>query len=104
MPAPERGPEYGSQVWRRIEAKLPARRAWWTWAGGAPPLRYALACAAMVALLAGAFLAGRFYPRRPAPSLVAADANAPERILLVAVGDYLERSQMVLIELANANT
>ena len=32
-----------------------------------------------------------------------ADTQAGERILLVAVGDYLERSQMVLIELANAN-
>jgi hypothetical protein len=32
-----------------------------------------------------------------------ADPQAGERILLVAVGDYLERSQMVLVELANAN-
>ena len=32
-----------------------------------------------------------------------ADPAAHEKILLVAVGDYLERSQMVLIELANAN-
>jgi hypothetical protein len=34
--------------------------------------------------------------------LAANDAQAHERVLLVAVGDYLERSQMVLIELANA--
>ena len=32
------------------------------------------------------------------------DSQVRERVLLVAVGDYLERSQMVLIELANANS
>src|SRR5712671_8199738 len=65
MPAPERGPEYGAQVWQRIEAKLPARRRWWMWTAGAPALRYALSGAAMVALLTVAFVAGRFYPRPP---------------------------------------
>ena len=35
--------------------------------------------------------------------MAAADPQAGERVLLVAVGDYLERSQMVLIELSNAN-
>jgi hypothetical protein len=32
-----------------------------------------------------------------------ADLQTRESVLLVAVGDYLDRSQMVLIELANAN-
>ena len=36
-------------------------------------------------------------------AMASADPQAGERILLVAVGDYLERSQMVLVELANAN-
>jgi hypothetical protein len=35
--------------------------------------------------------------------MAAADSQAGERVLLVAVGDYLERSQMVLIELSNAS-
>ena len=103
MPSPERGPEYGAQVWQRIESKLPVRRGWWRWDGGAPALRYAMAGAAMVGLLTVAFVAGRFYPRPPAVSPVAGDAQISERILRVAVGDYLDRSQMVLIELANAN-
>jgi len=101
MPAPERGPEYGVQVWRRIEGKLRARRLWWRWAGGPPVLRYALACAGMVALLTVAYQAGRFDPRPPAPLPVADDGQTSERVLRVAVGDYLDRSQMVLIELAN---
>jgi hypothetical protein len=102
MPAPARGPEYGAQMWRRIEAKVAGRRGWWMWEGP-PALRYAFASAAMAALLAVAFLAGRGYPTRPVVSLVAVDAQGPERILRVAMGDYLDRSQMVLIELANAN-
>jgi hypothetical protein len=58
---------------------------------------------AFAALLVVAFLAGRFYPQARKPAQMAADPQAGERILLVAVGDYLERSQMVLIELANAS-
>jgi hypothetical protein len=103
MPMPERGLDYGAQVWRRVEAKLPARRGWWMLAGS-QALRYGWACAAMAVLLAAAFLAGRFYPHRPAPTQMARDEQVPERVLLVAVGDYLERSQIVLIELANAGS
>ena len=105
IPAPERGPEYGAEVWRRIEPRLPARRRWWMWvfAAPSPALRYAFAGAAMVVFLALAFLAGRSYPPRLATPPIVADAQNLERILLVAVGDYLDRSQMVLIELANAN-
>lgn len=104
IPAPERGDGYSAEVWRRIEAKLPARRGWRVWLGGGPPLRWALACGAMVALLAVAFLAGRFYPAHPDAPQVAGSAQVRERVLLVAVGDYLDRSQMVLVELANANS
>jgi hypothetical protein len=104
LPVPEPGAEYGERVWKRIEQHLPARRgARWVWAPA--PWRWAAAGAAFAALLVAAFLAGRFYPHPRQPvQLAAADTQAGERILLVAVGDYLERSQMVLIELANANS
>jgi hypothetical protein len=55
-------------------------------------------------MLVAAFLAGRFYPNRPAVQQVAGDPQVRERVLLVAVGDYLDRSQMVLVELANASS
>ena len=99
VPVPERGPEYGAQVWRRIEGKLPAPR-WWR----LPPLRWAFAVASVAALVVAAFLAGRSYPNRPAPPQIAGDPQAREQVLLVAVGDYLDRSQMVLVELANASS
>ena len=108
MPAPELSAEYGAQVWRRIEGQLrrrPARRRAWGLLPG--PWRWAVAGAAFAGLMVTAFVAGRFYPqagRSGGPAqIAAADAQTGERILLVAVGDYLERSQMVLIELANAS-
>ena len=102
MPIPERGGDYGAQVWQRLEGKLPARRWRWIWSSG-PTLRWASAAMAMVALLVAAFVAGRSYPNRPEAPVVATDAQVRERVLLVAVGDYLDRSQMVLVELANTN-
>ncbi len=97
---PELSPEYAAQVWQRIERHVPARRRWWL---ARPLWRGLTSGAAFAALLVAAFTAGRFYQSPPAPAVAKADPAAHEKILLVAVGDYLERSQMVLIELANAN-
>jgi hypothetical protein len=102
-PVPERAPEYGSEVWRRIEKRIapkldprPKRSFlhWWIWAP------------AMAVLVIGAFMAGRLSDRAqraggPAIAVVS-NQQIRERILLVAVGDHLERSQMVLAELSNA--
>ena len=93
-PVPERGAEYGNVVWQRIEKRLGRRKRrrfsqWWIWAP------------AMAALLVSAFLAGRLTHKPSAPEL-AKNQQIRERILLVAVGDHLERSQMVLAELSNA--
>ena len=75
---------------------------------------WALATAALVVL---AFLTGRVVEQRHGrgasqqatapvaqPANVTASAQVRERVLLLAVGDHLERSQMVLVELANAQT
>ncbi len=105
LPLPARGEEYGSEVWRRIEGRLPSRRRWWSW-NSQGSWRWAGAAAALASLVVVAFLAGRMYPgARPkaVPAQTAAvDKQAGERVLLVAVGDLLERSQMVLIELNHA--
>ncbi len=102
LSVPERSPEYGAEVWRRIEHHLPARRRLVL----SPSWRWAAAAVALASLLLLAFLAGRFYPRPGrAPAMAsAADPQLREGVLLVAVGDYLERSQTVLIELANASS
>ncbi len=93
-PVPERGAEYGNAVWQKIEKRIGARKRrsfgqWWIWAP------------AMAALLVTAFLAGRL-THQPAAPEIAKNQQIRERILMVAVGDHLERSQMVLAELSNA--
>jgi len=102
MPVPEQAEDYGVRVWRRIEGRLPVRRGDWL-----PifPWRWVVAGAAVAGLLIAAFLAGRFYqqPRQPEIAAGKPDQQAKERVLLTAVDDCLERSQMVLTELANAN-
>lgn len=94
-PVPDRGPEYGSAVWQRIHKRVGGKRShklgwfpWWKWAPAA------------TALLLLAFFAGRVSRRPETPTL--ASGQVRERILLVAVGDHLERSQMVLAEISNA--
>jgi hypothetical protein len=108
LPVPERGPEYGAEVWRCVAPAISARRKWFGWLP-VPSFewRWAAGAAAMAGLLAAAFYTGRHYPQsvpfHPAAVKAAADPQVGERVLLVAVGNYLERSQMVLIELANAD-
>ena len=94
MPVPERGPAYGDAVWHRIEKQVGKRWTfrWHRWAIWAP---------AMAGLLVAAFLAGRL-SQKPVTSTTATNNQVRERILVVAVGDHLERSQMVLAELSNA--
>jgi hypothetical protein len=82
------------RVWQRLAPRLQAARRGLTWR------RRVLAPLAAAAALLLAFLLGRHWG--PAPAAPAIEARASERILLVAVGDHLERSQMLLIELANA--
>ena len=106
---PERGADYGAQVWARLQPRLaeprvvsieesPARAA----ARPRPRWRQAWAPLAVAASLVLAFLLGRHWPQAVAPPAVSAAAR--ERILLVAVGDHLERSEMLLVELVNART
>jgi hypothetical protein len=102
IPMPELPSDYGAWVWQRIEGRIPAGRGGWrVWMGS---WRFAAAAAGCAALMTAAFFAGRFYPQsRAGRNLAAADAQTSERVLRSAVGDYLERSQMVLSELANAD-
>ena len=94
---PELPDSYGRDVWRRVSGALPQKTSR-TWPAFFAPRR--LAFAGILALvLVATFLAGRFWRvEQPAPL----SAGVRERILIVALGEHLERSQSVLIELANA--
>ncbi|HXM42216.1 MAG TPA: hypothetical protein VN924_13260 [Bryobacteraceae bacterium] len=97
-PVPERDANYGAQVWNRLQPSLRWDRrrglSWW------PAPRWA-AAALVATLIVAAFLAGRYYPKSQ-PAQTANAGQVRERILLVAVGDHLERSQTVLLEVVNA--
>jgi hypothetical protein len=100
LPVPERGEEYGAQVWRQLRPRLEEPQGW-NWADLFRPRRLVWA-GAMATLLLAAFLLGRFWPRPAVELAQPATPQVRERILLVAVGDHLQRSEMVLIELMNA--
>jgi hypothetical protein len=102
---PERGPQYGLEVWQRVRPLLPEPRASWIDA-----LRWhrALPVVLASALLVAGFVVGRSWPPAAptsspvseAASAVAGDAQ--RRILLTAVADHLDRSGRVLTDIVNA--
>jgi hypothetical protein len=103
--APPEAPDGFERIaWARLEPNLAAqdrmRGRWRGWLVLAPA-HLALAAAVLV-LVAGAFFAGRLFPRGGDPGPAAASADAVrERILLVDLGDHLDRLQMVLVEVVS---
>jgi hypothetical protein len=104
-PVPEPPPAFEQLLWQRISPALRSaivpRRWWQSWA-----LAPGLAC-----LLVVSFFVGRWSMDRPRGRQLAGGItdlaggisdSGRERILLVALGDHLERSQMVLVEIANS--
>jgi hypothetical protein len=94
-PVPVRGPSYGGEVWSRLLPHLPParrKRVWFRWWTLAPVL---------VAVLVVAFVAGMLTERRV--RVPTTPEKARERVLLIALSRHLERSQIVLSEIANGN-
>jgi len=113
--APERGEQYGLEVWQRIRHKLPERpEPWWASFFHRDRLVFA-AAAAMLVLVA--FVAGRVWPRQPAAPAgagitaggaatsggSAAAGDTRQRILLTSVAEHLDRSERVLTDIMNAS-
>jgi len=122
LPIPDRAATYGQEVWQRLAPRLkdcgilpagsalenagwkPAAQSRWLDFFAWPRLAMG---GAVAALLVAAFLAGRFWPR-PSPSAPNVansepiSAQARDRVLLSAVADHMERSEILLRELENA--
>lgn len=100
MPVPDPGEDYERRVWQQLAGRLPEKPSHW-WKELFVPRRL-IAVGAVAAAIALPFFAGRITTRHePAsPSLDAGKLR--ERVLVVAVGEHLGRSEMVLMELENA--
>lgn len=104
-PVPERAADYEAQVWSTLRPRLEntdaPKHSFWTALG--QPRRWAIA-GALAALIIAAFLAGRITgPTQPGPppTITKLPKMAGDRVLMVAVGDHLDRTEMVLVELVN---
>ena len=99
---PEPPQFFEEKTWLNLRDRLAHRRGgfrgWFL-----SPKKWSLAGAVAI-LLVAAFLVGRYGPgRKGAPPNNAAAANR-QRVVLVAVGDHLERSQILLVEIMNSDT
>lgn len=96
---PARSDSYGRDVWAALSPRLaPAPVP--DWRAYFAPRRLAFAGVFALVLVA-TFLAGRFWRvEQSAPR--ASNATVRERVLVIALGEHFERSQAILIELANA--
>jgi anti-sigma factor RsiW len=101
LPVPDAGEDYGARVWRQLAPRLPERRASW-WQTFFTTQRLAVA-GSITALVVAAFYFGRVTKPVPSAGTEAASAGSVrERVLVVAVGEHLGKSEMVLVELSNA--
>lgn len=90
------------RVWHKVHGRILESKGprWFAF-----PARQWAHAFGITAVLALAFFAGRFTPRTD-PPVVAQNSPevARERILLITVADHLDRSQLMLLELINADT
>jgi hypothetical protein len=122
---PERGDQYGLEIWQRIRHKLPERESgfsrfsgFWRFSGFERFSGFGLAAAAAILMIA-AFAGGRAWQRSATPVVTTATNTAnpahpenaanpvnPEnrtnQILLASVAEHLDRSERVLSDIMNA--
>jgi hypothetical protein len=98
---PDPGPEYGADLWRRLQPAIAhqrerARSAYaWRVAGG---------LAAVLVLLAGAFVLGRSSGQKDERAAIVAQGLSQEsrdRLLLAAALDHLDQAEVFLVGLKN---
>jgi hypothetical protein len=118
---PERGDQYGLEIWQRIRHKLPEQESgfsrfsrFWGFSGFSEFSRFGVAAAAALLMIA-AFIGGRVWQRSATPvGTTAANPSHPanlanptnpehssNRILLTSVADHLDRSERVLSDIMN---
>jgi hypothetical protein len=98
---PARDADYGRRVWERLAPRLNESAAAPARIGRRSRVGRVVTYLAIAASLVLAFLLGRHMPTHEDSARIAAGR---ERILETAVGAHLDRSQMLLVELAHADS
>jgi len=102
-PVPEPPDGFERIAWARLHPVLRTTRGRWLSSLGLSPARLAW-IGAVVVLVTGAFLAGRLsHPAPSRPGAEPASALMRERLLLSDLGEHLDRSQAMLIELISTD-
>ena len=98
----EAPPGFERIAWARLEPRLDGNKSRWKTFFWFP--QWALA-GGVAALVLAAFVAGRVSSVNPTSvSTSTSGVIDPERVLQAEVGDHLDRTQMMLMELANTDT
>jgi len=106
-PAVEAPEGFERVAWARLQPSLHVpRRGWVSWFVFSPA-RLAFAAGVLV-LVGAAFMLGRQWPWQPPAATIAVapgqtEAQVRERILLVDLGEHLDRTQRMLVEVATAD-
>jgi hypothetical protein len=113
MPVADPGPHFEARVWNKIAPKLAKPGFDWSALTAWMSPKRLIPIGAIAAVAVVAFMVGRITKGPQVPPAVPqisdnTNTNTPgqvrERILLVAVGDHLDRAQSVLLEISNAET
>jgi hypothetical protein len=99
---PARREDYVEQVWQSIDASLPIyEKPKSSWMRFYRPLGWAAACVLLVAVT---FVAGRRWERKQSSSVaVTVDPQVRQRVVIVFLGNHLDRSEQLLVQLNHAD-
>ncbi len=109
---PARDANYGEQVWQSIRNSVPVYEApkkhRFAWLRLHPFGSLTAAAACLLIIVAAAFFAGRQWEHRnpQVPSVASNTSDSGggrERVVLVVLGDHLDRSERLLVELKHAD-
>jgi hypothetical protein len=122
---PERGDQYGLEIWQRIRHKLPERESGFSRFWGFSEFSWFGVASAAALLMIAAFIGGRVWQQRSTTPVAttaanpenrehpanrpnaenrerpASAANSANQILLTSVADHLDRSERVLTDIMN---